>query len=379
LKEGKSMLSYYPGLRFKQGEYTAAGKLPADIQRFVEPRFVLPSLIEADPALGRTPTQDEIAYLTGDRVGKNWPVRRAFLDTHFIARDLGDLGLLRLFRTVWERNPQIVPVARLTDLANPLFHNLWREGPIKLAVLVGYEEVDAQAITKALKIAGLDASHCVIFVDFTGAPLDPEIAAGSVSDLLDRVGEIGFWHRIVFQGSNFPNSNPAVPGKTEVIPRHEWDVFHAALKECSISPDRMGYGDFGADHGAMTFPRKKGGGRAHRQLRYTAIADTLIVRGADTGKDADVMAEVCKRIVDSGHFAGQSFSEADDRIYCLAKGIISGPGTASSWREWNMLHHMTRVVRDLGTLAGVKFALGRVTPVVSQQSLFANEHQTLND
>lgn len=364
------MLPYYPGLRFKQGEYTAAGKLPADVQRFIEPRFVLPSLTETDPALERRPTVDEIAYLTGDRVRKHWPIRRAFLDTHFIARDLGDLGLLRLFRTVWGRNTQIVPVARLTDLVNPLFRNLRCSGTTKLAVLVGDEEADGEAITEALRTAGLEASDCIIFVDFTGAPLDPKIATGSVSGVLERVSDVGPWQRVVFQASNFPDKNAAAPGQTELIPRHEWDVFHGALKECSIPPDRLGYGDFGADHGKMVFPRKKGGGRAHRQLRYTTATGTLVVRGADTGKDADVMADVCKRIVDSKHFAGQAFSEADDRIYCLAKGIKPRPGSASNWREWNMLHHMIRVIRDLGALAGAEFAPGRITADAGQHSLF---------
>lgn len=372
------MLPYYPGLRFKQGEYTAAGKLPADVQRFIEPRFVLPSLTEPDPALERTPTVDEVAHLTGDRVGKHWPIRRAFLDTHFIARDLGDVGLLRLFRTVWGRNPQIVPVARLTDLVNPLFRNLRCDGPTKLALLVGDEEADGEAITEALKTAGLEASDCVIFVDFTGAPLDPKIATGSVSTVLDLIGEVGLWQRVIFQASNFPKNNPAAPGKMELIPRHEWDVFHAALKECGIPPDRLGYGDFGADHGTMAFPRKKGGGRAHRQLRYTTVTDTLVVRGADTGKDASVMADVCKRIVESEHFAGRTFSAADDRIYCLAKGIIPAPGSASNWREWNMLHHMMRVIRDLGALAGVEFAPGRITTASDQPSLFEGQDQPVS-
>jgi hypothetical protein len=80
------MLPYYPGLRFKQGEYVAAGKLPADVQRYVEPRFVLPSLKEPDPALDRPLTLDEIAYLTGDRVGKHWPLRRAFFWTRTLSR-----------------------------------------------------------------------------------------------------------------------------------------------------------------------------------------------------------------------------------------------------------------------------------------------------
>lgn len=373
------MFPYYPGLRFKQGEYVAAGKLPANVGQYVEPRFVLPSLTELDPALERTPTVDEIAHLTGARVGRHWPIRRAFLDTHFIARDLGDAGLMRLFLTVWGRNARIVPVVRLADLVNPLFRKLQCSGLIKLAVLVGYEEADEEAIRLALKTVGLEASDCLIFVDFTGAPLDPQIATGSVSGVLDRVGEVGLWQRIVFQASNFPVKNSVLPGETKLIPRHEWDVFHAALKECSVPPDRLGYGDFGADCGEMAFPRKKNGGAAIRHLRYTCESVTQVVRGTDTGKDADVMAEVCRQIVYGGRFAGRAYSEADDRIYCLANGIIPAPGNASNWREWNMLHHMMRVVRDLGALEGVKFADGSVTPEFRQESLFADEDFTMGD
>ncbi len=106
------MFHYHPGLRFKLGEYTAVGRLPSDIKKFIEPRFILPPLTETDPALGRLPTVDEIAVLTGDRVGKHWSFGRGFLDTNYIAPDLGDKGLLRLFSTVWSRNPNVVPVAR---------------------------------------------------------------------------------------------------------------------------------------------------------------------------------------------------------------------------------------------------------------------------
>ncbi len=297
------------------------------------------------------------------------------LDTNYIAPDLGDKGLLRLFSTVWSRNPNVVPVARLKDLSDPLFRKIHADSSTKLAVLVSDEEADGDKIQEALSAAKLDASECVIFIDFTGAPLDPEIATGSVSGVLERVGDVGRWQRVVFQGSNFPLKVELAPRETRLIPRHEWDVFHAAVKECGIPSDRLGYGDFGADHGKMIFSRKKGGGRAHRQLRYTSIRNTMIVRGSDSGADATVMRDICRLIISSENFAGQAFSEADDRIYCLANGINPKPGTASNWREWNMLHHMMRVVRDLGAAANIKFAPGRVTAVSSQQPLFKNEEE----
>ncbi|MGN6365896.1 beta family protein [Asticcacaulis taihuensis] len=364
------MLPYYPCLRFKQGEYVAMAKLPSDVLPYVEPRFVVPPPKERDPELGRVPNIDEIAHMTGDRVGKHWPLRRAFLDTRFVADELGDEGLRTLFRLAQARNPNIVPVATVSDLCNPLFLDIQcKNGPVKLSVLVDYEQVDRGALATGLSVLGLSAADCVLFIDFTGATLKPEIAAGSISGVFGLFNEIGPWHRIVFQASNFPETNPPEYGKNKFVPRDEWFAFHEAMKECDVPPERIGYGDFGADTGKMVFPRSKGGGKATRHIRYTGKTHTLIVFADKDGKDAEQMKKVCQRVMGNDSYAGQQFSEADNRIFRVANGM-DGPGNASMWREWNTMHHVMRVVRDLGAMDDVKFADGWVSEVVYEQDLF---------
>ena len=368
------MLPYYPCLRFKQGEYTAMAKLPSDVLPFVEPRFVVPPPKEHDPELGRMPSMDEIAHITGDRVGKHWPLRRAFLDTRFVSYELGDEGLRTLFRLVQRKNPRIVPVSSIQDLHNPLFREfLCETGPVKLSIVVDYEQADPEVISAGLNAVGVLAQKCVLFVDFTGATLKPEIAAGSISGIFGTLNEIGPWHRIVFQGSNFPETNPPEYGKNKFVPRDEWFAFHEAMKDCDVPPERIGYGDFGADTGKMVFPRGKGGGKATRHIRYTGKTHTLVVFAEKDGKDAEQMQKVCLRLIEheSKSYAGQQFSEADDRIFRVAKGM-DGPGNASIWREWNTLHHVMRVVRDLGGMVGITFQDGRVSEVIREAGLFDN-------
>lgn len=366
------MLPYCPGLRFKKGEYLAIASLLPDIQQFVEPRFVIPPPKEYDHDLKRVPTVDEIAYMTGERISKHWPIRRAFLDSHYIAKHLDDDGLRKIFRIAQSRNPEIVAVARLEDLRNPLYQEFMCRSAIKIAVLITYEEIDVDVIREALVAAGVSASDCVLFIDFSGAPLDPELAAGSVAAIFDLADQVGRWQRIIFQASNFPSKNPAAHGGDELIRRDEWSVFHAALKECSVSPDRIGYGDFGADCSGMVFPKGKGGGRAIRHIRYTTPTHTLVVRAKSEGKDEVLMQDVCQRILDSGQFAGQDFSSADDQIFRVAQRM-AGPGNASMWREWNMTHHMTRVVRDLGLMIGKKFSDSPISVASKQFALFGEE------
>lgn len=366
------MLPYYPGLRLKQGEIFAASKLPPEFQAHVEPFFVVPPPKEYDHELGHIPTVQEIAYITGERIGKYWPMKRAYLDTQYIAEDLGENGLRTLFRRAQDRNPSIVPVAKIGDLHKPLFRDIQCGNDVKLAITVGYEEIDPVALTEGLKAVGLSAEDCLLFINFTGAPLDPEISVGSISAIFDLCSELGHWKRIVFQGSNFPSKNPAKHGQDVFVQRNEWAVFHAALKESGIPPDQLGYGDFAADCGEMNFPRKNGGARAIRHLRYTTKTHTLVVRAQQEGTDSILMRNVCQRILSSGHFAGQAFSSADDKIFRIANGL-DGPGNASMWREWNTSHHITRVVRDLGAMAGIKFSDTPVT-TFKQDDLFEREN-----
>jgi len=66
------------------------------------------------------------------------------------------------------------------------------------------------------------------------------------------------------------------------------------------------------------------------------------------------MKAVLKDLVARPDFAGKMFSYADRRMWDAANGHAT-PGSASMWREWNMAHHITRVVHDLAAMSGLSF------------------------
>lgn len=364
------MLPYHPALRFKQGEYIAGSRIARDIQRHVAPRFIIPPPKEADPEKGKPLTLEEIATLTGDRIGKHWPLYPAFLDAQYVAAALRDDGLKQLFRMAQGRNGKLAAVATVTDLFNPTFRNFLRASRPRIGIYLPYEDVDTAVLLEGVKAVDCVPEDCVLFLDFTGAPLEVDGVAASLAAIFDSLGTAARWGRMVFQGSAFPTKNPADHGGHSLVPRREWQIFLDVLKECSVSPDLLGFGDYGADSGEINFPKRGGGGRAIRHLRYTGTTHTLVVRGVEQGKDAAVMRDVCQRVLDSGQFAGQRFSYADDRIWRTAKEL-DGPGNASMWREWNMAHHITRVVRDLGSMAGITFSDGFASSEpVEQETLF---------
>jgi hypothetical protein len=280
-------------------------------------------------------------------------VNTAFLDAQHVSSFLGDDGLARMVRSAQSYNPKLVSVARVSDLRSGNFGRFLRATFPRLGIVVPYEELDTVDLLNALADLQCEPKDCVLFIDFVGAPLDVDGASSSVAALFDLAAEAAQWGRIVFQASSFPSKNPASPGGTAAVARSEWKVFNEAIAECSVLPHLIGYGDYGADSGVIRFS-KKGGGRAIRHIRYTSADEVIVFRSAETGKDTDLMQGVCHCIVSSPHYCGRGFSYADERIWRIAKGL-DGPGNASNWREWNMAHHMTKVVRDLGSASGVEF------------------------
>lgn len=363
------MLPYRPALRFKQGEYLAAARIPREIQKYIEPYFIIPPPKERDPEKGGPLTAEEVAQLTGERLGKHWPLYRAYLDPQYVMPLLREGGLTRMFQIAQARNPNLVPAVTLSQLQNPVWQKLLRPNVPRVAIHLPFEQLDRDALLAGLRALNCRAEDADVFLDFTGAPFAMEDVAASVAGQFDALAEIAPWRHIIFQGSAFPFKNPADEGKDVAVPRLEWTTFLRARADCNVAPTRLGYSDFGADSGEINFPRK-GGGKPIRHIRYTGAKATFVVRGKNTGSHADNMADVLSRLIDSEHFSGQGFSYADRRMWEAAKGIASC-GNPSMWREWNMAHHMVRVVRDLGAMAGVSFEDGPVSTVPEQASLFA--------
>jgi len=366
------MLPYHPALRFKQGEYTAIGKIAPDIQRQIQPRFIIPPPKEFDPAKGRPLTAEEIAYESARRIGKSWPFEHAFLDAQYVGSFIGDAGLKKLFSVAQRQNSKLVAVATADDLFNPTFAHFLRASAPRLGVFVHYEKIDIGRVLAGLRAIGCAPEDCVIFVDFNRAPLELKGIEFSVAAILDDVAAAAQWQRIVFQGSSFPKTNPAKTKGTFNVARHEWDVFQAAIKECAAPPGLIGYGDYGPDTSEIKFPRKSGGAAPYRHIRYTVDGSSMIVRGSDTGTQTSAIQDVCRTILSSGKFLGRDYSYADEAIYQIGNGRWPG-GSPSMWREWNMAHHMTYIVRQLGAQVGEKFRFSQVTDEPLQSSFLPDD------
>ena len=189
----------------------------------------------------------------------------------------------------------------------------------------------------------VEPSACALIIDFGGYDLtSPEIVALIAVDAITRVLASAVWGLLVFQGTNYPDRNLAAPGAFHVVDRNEWRVWKAILEDDPAIGRNVAFGDYAADCAKMKFDK---GGRPIPHLRYTTPQSWRIERGADGLRHGTALRDVCRRIVDSGDFAGEGFSSADARMARIAADEADAGG-ARDWRAMNTTHHLTRVCRS---------------------------------
>lgn len=356
---------YVPALRLKKGEYRGLQRLTPDIADRILPRLVIPPPKERDPEFKRPLTMDEIVHQTGRRIADYWPMREAFLEPRFLFKDFGEtesaIWLPRMFEVARRADAKPIPVATLDDVIGPrgiAFRQIMAHGETtKIALRIESGEIGKELpsrIAAAMSFLGIDPSDCTVLADFSDANFsDPEIVADIAQAALEDLQAIGRWHEVVFQGTNYPETNPADEDEEATVPRNEWLAWRKVVQLDKLSSKFLMFGDYGADCAKFDFGQ--GGGMPIRHLRYATPDSWLVVRGKKEGKTEDEMKSVYRRILDSGKFAGRSFSTADNYIFQASRGN-DGPGNGATWREINTAHHITRVVRDIGGLNGVVFS-----------------------
>lgn len=345
--------SYVPALRMKAGELTGLRDLAPDVAARVLPRMIVPPLGERDDVLQAQLIQVGGSPNVADALAAHWPGRPVLVDPTYIIPELG-------LETIGRWLPEMFARARRAGVvAVPL---------VSLPGLTSNSRDALVPLLRHLEAMQLTPSDCSIIADFSASDFtDPDIVAPIIEGALELLQEVGTWERVIFQGTNYPGRNPAEPGGNLRVIRNEWRAWRKAVAFDSTTAEHMLFGDYAADCATMNFGGR--GRRAIRHYRYTTRDAWIVERGDDRSTDAAAMRDVCQRLVESGDFAGRSFSAGDEFIFLTARGEV-GPGTATRWRAVNTTHHITRVVADIGGVRG--YAVRRRTEPATpfQASLF---------
>jgi len=316
----------------------------------------------------------------GGILSKWWPRRPTFVDPSALFKEYGTekagQWLPGLFKRARNLDVIAIPVASLADLekigASAFRDALSESHRLKFGLRIQSGEMADlkvnERIQTVLSNIGVTAADCAVFADFTDAELaDPSLVAPIIRSSLEHLQAFGRWQLIVFQGTHYPEKNPAAPGQTFTHPRNEWQAWKEAVQFDPSTAEHMPFGDFAADCARMDF-----GGHGARPIphcRYSTESHWLVVRGSDTGSTYDVMKDVFKRVIGSEQFSGPTFSEADAYIHAVACGNSDRAGNATTWRQLNTTHHITRVVADIAKVRGIPITELPSSPTGAQLTL----------
>lgn len=370
---------YSPVLRLKQGEYTALSQLPVNVLARLLPLFVIPPPKERDPELQRELTTSELVSIPGQRLGKHWPLRPCMFDPRYLFKQLGadkaSEWLPELFRVAMAAHGQPVPVSDLRtiegiafDAIRSVIHRITHNLALRVT-LDDLTRTDLRTrIHRALLKLGLKPQDCFLILDFGKAELsDPQVVGDILLAEFQKVMEFGLWGQVIWHATSYPEKNPANPGQLVELPRNEWLAWMRAIDLDAGLRKNLMYGDFAADSAKFAFG--SGGIAPICHYRYSTPRHWVVIRASEVGTVKEAMKEIATRLASSVHFAGRAFSLGDKYIADTASGR-DGPGNATTWRRVNTIHHLTRVVTDLGPQRGYQVVEREDAPEPEQSDLF---------
>lgn len=356
---------YMTALRMKKGELEGLFYLREDVADCIIPMLIVP------PAKDRgSSSQDSLFAASksvpdvGGALSKYWVHRPAFVDPRVLFKEYGAEGAVNWLPALFKRARNLGVLA--THVANLVTLETMGTAAFKAAISFIDELMFGLCIQSGdmtdpnlnvriqtmLAGLGLKPSQCAVIADFTDADLsEPSLVAPIIRGSLEQLQGLGWWQMIVFLGTHYPEKNPAKPGHTFIQPRNEWLAWREAVKFDPSTAQQLVFGDFAADSAKIDF--KAGRAQPIRHIRYTTASSWLVVRGENEGSDHEVMKDVFERIVESGEFSGARFSNADAYIYDVACNNAPKAGNATTWRQVNTTHHITRVVVDIAEVRSV--------------------------
>ena len=225
-----SQPSYVPALRMKAGELAGLRDLAPDVADRVLPRVIVPPLEERDGALQAPLFKVEDGPNIADALAAHWWGRNVFVEATHLFPDLGreEVGnwLPDMFERARRAGVPAIPLVTLSDLAagsRDAYQAACGTGPVRLGVVVSSGDLVSRdaldPLLHHLEAMGLAPADCSVIADFADADFArPEIVAPIIGGALETLQELGPWRQVVFQGTNYPDRNPADAGGSCTVP-----------------------------------------------------------------------------------------------------------------------------------------------------------------
>lgn len=333
---------YLPMLRARWGAFHAVGALSPIARSRLTPMFDV-----AMPAFRNGKTLEDYLTERAQGIHQSWgPLRPVYVDVHDLPPDLrtssGAQPITYLFDVQRMHGSLAVPVTgteadRGRDYLTAVKAIVVRDQRGACLRLAEEDLVEPQllqtGIGSVLDLLKIEPSKLDLVLDLRYiGNRSPDTLQPILLEALQVIHRIGEFRNLAIAGSSVPQAlGKNTLGKIRREPRIEyalWTQLATTLSDqMTIVPGDHGvlYAHYVPPASYVPVPPR---------IRYTTANDHIFFRA----KDGEY-AEICKQLVSSEDFAGESFSAGDLRISQCAKGAADAGG-ASGWVATDTNHHL---------------------------------------
>ena len=357
--------NYVPCLRWKQGEYQALMRLLEATKTKIKPLIEVPEIGFDFETRRNTKTIDMQIEVAAKRIQKKWETRICFVDTPFVSPETrlsnGRHPTEILFAYLYQRECQAIPVtgpnrdksqiSAATEAA--------KRSQLGCCCRIGIEDAaksdTVDNIVDFVQVSEIEGDRWDLILDLASPSFEPiDGFAKLVSVILDRLNGAADWRSVTLLATSFPSTMGSITRGIEIIDRNEWRLFKTITRIQKKAGHSLPiFGDYVIKHPQPIILDMRLV-KPSATIRY-AIDDAWVIVKGQNVRDFkfDQYEELCKSLVESGHFLGEWFSVGDKYIADCAVGLVS-TGNLTTWRWVGTNHHIEKVAHDVSTFASLE-------------------------
>lgn len=353
---------YLPILKWRQGEYQALLRLDPTIKRNLYPLFVIPPVEYDFEEEKLKKTAEEHTSTIADRYMKKWGKQPSLIDIdsslHLESVKDGRTIPEYIFDSLEKENAIFSPVIQLSYSVSYInaVNKTWLSQGRGIAFRISFAELaNPSSITKMLQLMTLlscQPKDVDIIVDFKkGASYTPnENVILAFSTIVSAIPDITSFKSLYVVGTSLDLSKVKKPG--DVQTREDWIFYQNLYMAIGTNFKNLGFGDYNVETPEFLSLDMRLMNPAAK-IVYSRDNSWHIFKGTSFRKDTSQMKGLCIRVINSGYYCGQTYSNGDKKIYDCASSLCSN-GNLSTWKEAAISHHLTHVVLQNASLYGLQ-------------------------
>ncbi|HUV62349.1 MAG TPA: beta family protein [Sedimentisphaerales bacterium] len=356
---------YLPCLRWKQGEYQAAWRLPAWTKKMFTPLIEIPEIgWDFEEERDKKTIDEHLTDFALKKIYRKWGDSFCFVDLKLIGLSArlenGTHPVRYVFDDLRKVRCSATPVTGLDR--DSAFQQEIREILAKdkrgVCLRLSIEEAAKSASTgeidSLLSTLHITPNNCDLILDL-GAPDNFEPLEGfakAIQAVVNRLPYLKKWRTFSVFGSSFPETMGVMRLGVNIVPRCEWQLYKRLVVNFKRANLRLPtFGDYAISHpNVLKLDMRVV--KPSATIRYAIDNSWYIVKGHFVRDEKygkyEQYRELSRIVLNSGYYCDPGFSWGDDYISKCANGTGKA-GSPTMWRQVGTNHHIEKVTQDIAS------------------------------